>query len=257
MTNLLSYPQNGSRILLFWCAAMLVYFLMVYGSLADIGRITGVSAFDMRPTGYSYADALALISALGEKGRRVYLMMQIPLDTVYPALLAISSASSLYWLSQSFGTNARMTEMQASIGRVQLTRMPLWHARRLEIANSIWAAAAELSGLRSPVIPDEIEHAAYKCYVFVRPDALRLGWSRDRIMAEINELGVPCYSGSCSEVYLERAFDGTGFRPEQRLPVARELGETSLMFLCHPTLAEEHVAKTCDVLRSVLGRATR
>ena len=115
MNNLLSYPQHGSRILLFWCAAILVYFLMVFGSLADIERITGVRAFDMRPTGYSYADALALISALGEEGRRVYLTMQIPLDTVYPALLAISSASSLYWLSQSFCLTARWYRAVAAV----------------------------------------------------------------------------------------------------------------------------------------------
>ncbi len=35
----LSFPQHGSRILLFWCATMLVYFVMIYGSLADIERI--------------------------------------------------------------------------------------------------------------------------------------------------------------------------------------------------------------------------
>ncbi len=115
MNNLLSYPQHGSRILLFWCAAMLVYILMVFGSLADIERITGLRAFDLRPNGYSYADALALISALGEEGRRVYLTMQIPLDTVYPALLAISSASSLYWLSQSFGSTARWYRAIAAV----------------------------------------------------------------------------------------------------------------------------------------------
>ncbi|MCH2249428.1 MAG: hypothetical protein MK042_06480 [Cognatishimia sp.] len=107
MNYSLSYPQNGSRILMFWCAAMLVYALMVFATLADIERITGLRAFDMRPTGYTHADALALISTLGEEGRRVYLTMQIPLDTLYPALLAISSASSLYWLSKSFGSTAR------------------------------------------------------------------------------------------------------------------------------------------------------
>ncbi len=115
MNTSLSYPQHGSRILLFWCAAMLVYCLMVFGSLAEIERITGVRAFDMRPTGYSFADALALISALGEDGRRVYLTMQIPLDTVYPALLAISSASSLCWLSQSFGSTARWYRAVAAV----------------------------------------------------------------------------------------------------------------------------------------------
>lgn len=118
MKNFLSYPRHGSRILLFWCAAMLVYFLMIFGSLAEIERITGVRAFDMRPTGYSFADALALISALGEEGRRVYLLVQIPLDTVYPALLAISGASSLYWLSQSFGSTARWYRAIAAVAYV-------------------------------------------------------------------------------------------------------------------------------------------
>jgi dTDP-4-amino-4,6-dideoxygalactose transaminase len=159
------------------------------------------------------------------------------------------------WLHESFGTNGRMIEMQAVIGRIQLERMPDWHARRLAIANTLWSAARELPGLRVPRIPKHIEHAAYKCYVFVRPEMLKAGWDRDRIMAEITALGVPCYSGSCSEVYLEKAFDGTGFRPEQRLPNAKELGETSLMFLCHPTLADEHVAKTCEVLEAVMRRA--
>ena len=161
------------------------------------------------------------------------------------------------WLHESFGTNGRMTEMQAAIGRIQLKRMPEWHQRRLEIANTIWAAASELSGLRVPVVPDHIEHAAYKCYVFVRPNALKSGWDRDRIMNEITDRGVPCYSGSCPEVYLEKAFDGTGFRPDKRLPVAKELGETSLMFLCHPTLSDEEVAKTCEVIEEVLTAATK
>ena len=175
----------------------------------------------------------------------------------YEAVFEREHPPGFRWLHESFGTNARMTEMQAAIGRIQLKRMPQWHSRRLAIANAIWSIAATLPGLRVPQVPDYVEHAAYKCYVFVRPDKLKSGWSRDRIMAEINELGVPCYSGSCSEVYLEKAFDGTGYRPRKRLPVARELGETSLMFLCHPTLKDEQVEKTCDVLASIMARATR
>ncbi len=175
----------------------------------------------------------------------------------YEAVFEREHPPGFRWLHESFGTNARMTEMQAAIGRIQLKRMPQWHSRRLAIANAIWSIAATLPGLRVPQVPDYVEHAAYKCYVFVRPDKLKSGWNRDRIMAEINELGVPCYSGSCSEVYLEKAFDGTGYRPRERLPVARELGETSLMFLCHPTLKDEHVEKTCDVLASIMTRAAR
>jgi dTDP-4-amino-4,6-dideoxygalactose transaminase len=69
---------------------------------------------------------------------------------------------------------------------------------------------------------------------------------------KINARGVPCFSGSCSEVYLEKAFDGTGWRPEQRLPVAKRLGETSLMFLCHPTLSQSEINKTCKILEAVV-----
>jgi dTDP-4-amino-4,6-dideoxygalactose transaminase len=106
-----------------------------------------------------------------------------------------------------------------------------------------------------PVIPPEAEHAAYKCYVFVEPEALKPGWDRDRVMGEIVARGVPCYSGSCSEVYLEKAFDGTGWRPEERLPVARELGETSLMFLVHPGIGEAEIGRTVEVVGEVMGLA--
>lgn len=160
------------------------------------------------------------------------------------------------WLHESFGTNWRLTEMQSAIGRIQLQRMPEWHAARLSNANRIWQTAAQCPGLRVPEVPEWATHAAYKCYVFVEPEKLAEGWSRDRILAEINARGVPCYSGSCSEVYLEKAFDGTGFRPRERLPVARELGDTSLMFLVHPTLTESEVALTCRVLAEVMQQAT-
>nr|WP_083700738.1 DegT/DnrJ/EryC1/StrS aminotransferase family protein [Halomonas sp. 1513] len=160
------------------------------------------------------------------------------------------------WLHESFGTNWRMTEMQAAIGRIQLTRMPEWKATRQAYAQRIWQAADRFRGLRVPALPAHIEHAAYKCYVFVEAGALKPGWNRDRIQAEIAARGVPCFSGSCSEVYLEKAFDGTGWRPEQPLPVAQELGDTSLMFLCHPTLTEAEIDKTCEVLREVMAECT-
>ena len=159
------------------------------------------------------------------------------------------------WLHESFGTNWRMIEVQAAIGRIQLRRMDGWHAVRLRHARRIWDAARALPGLRVPEVPDGIEHAAYKCYVFLRPEALSPDWSRERILREMADQGVPVYSGSCSEVYLEKAFDDTDLRPAQRLPVARELGDTSLMFLVHPTLGDEHIDRTCEVLGAVMRRA--
>ncbi len=160
------------------------------------------------------------------------------------------------WLHESFGTNFRMTEMQAAIGRIQLQRMPLWHEARALNANKILDVARKLQGLRVSDVPEETQHAWYKCYVFVVPEQLKHGWNRDRIMNAIVAEGVPCFSGSCSEVYLEKAFDGTGWRPEKRLPVAKELGETSLMFLVHPTLTVTEIQKTCEVLMQVMLEAT-
>ena len=148
-------------------------------------------------------------------------------------------------------------EVQAVIGRIQLQRMREWHAKRLANAERIWSSARVLEGLRVPVVPAEATHAAYKCYVLVDPANLRSGWDRDSILNEITARGVPCFSGSCSEVYLEKAFDDTGWRPEERLPVAKVLGETSLMFLVHPTLTEPEIDKTCAVLKSVMEEAVR
>ena len=161
------------------------------------------------------------------------------------------------WLHESFGSNYRMTEMQAAIGRVQLRRMPQWHESRTRNALAILGAARSLPGLRVPEIPAEICHAWYKCYVFIKPEQLQSSWDRDRIMHEITARGVPCFSGSCSEVYLEKAFDNTGWRPKKRLPVAKELGETSLMFLVHPTLTENEIQKTCEVLAAVMKEAAK
>lgn len=174
----------------------------------------------------------------------------------YEAVYEREHPPGFRWLHESFGTNWRMTEMQAVIGRIQLARMKVWQQQRLSNAYKIWQTAAGISALKVPEVPAEIIHAAYKCYVFVRPEKLAEGWNRDRIMAEINSNGVPCYSGSCSEVYLEKAFDDTGWRPEQPLPVARELGETSLMFLVHPTLTAEEIDLTCNVLKAVMQAAT-
>jgi dTDP-4-amino-4,6-dideoxygalactose transaminase len=159
------------------------------------------------------------------------------------------------WVHDSFGTNWRMLETQAVIGRIQLQRMPMWTARRTANASRIAAVCRECEALRVPVVPADVQHAFYKFYAFVEPDKLASGWSRDRIIDEISARGVPCLQGTCSELYLERAFDNTGYRPQTRLAIAKELGETSLMFLVHPTLTDDDIEKTCQVIRDVMAMA--
>ena len=179
----------------------------------------------------------------------------------YAAVYETEHPPGYRWLHESFGTNWRMTEMQAVLGRIQLTRMPDWTVKRTANAQAIldicakWEPKGYLSVPRlkeSPQFADST-HAYYKLYVYVQPDNLPEGWSRDRIIEEVNKLGVPCFSGSASEVYLEKAFDNTGLRPESRLPVAKQLGETSLMFLVHPTLTEEEIKQTVQAIDSVFA----
>ena len=161
------------------------------------------------------------------------------------------------WLHESFGTNWRMTEMQAAIGRIQLTRMSDWTAKRQAHGAELDKAAREFDCIRLVKVPSYIDHAEYKHYIFVKLEQLAEGWDRDRIVNEIVERGVPCFQGSCSEVYLEKAFDNTPWRPENRLPNAVELGETSIMFLVHPTLTEAEIAKTTQVMKEVFTLASK
>ena len=158
------------------------------------------------------------------------------------------------WVHDSFGTNWRMMEMQAVIGRIQLQRMTEWTEKRTENAEKIFTAFENSPYFTVHRPTDDYLHAQYKCYVQVNVEALPEGWSRDRIMAEINALNVPCYSGSCSEVYLEKAFDGTPWRPAESLPHAKQLGATSLMFLVHPTLSEHSLQKTADAIQAVIAK---
>ncbi len=157
------------------------------------------------------------------------------------------------WLHESFGTNWRLTEMQSAIGRIQTKRMPLWKKMRNTYAEQILSSCKEYDFITIPAVPSYIEHAFYKCYAFVNPDKLPNTWSRDKIISAIANLNVPCFSGSCSEVYLEKAFDNTAYKPEKSLPNAKLLGETSLMFLVHPTLTQQEIDITCQAIEKVFS----
>ena len=155
------------------------------------------------------------------------------------------------WLHESFGTNWRLTEMQSAIGRVQLRKLTDWTAARQRHAAILTESFSQIPALRVTPVPSDIGHAMYKYYVFVRPEKLAPGWDRDKIMNAIVAEGIPCFSGSCSEIYLEKAFIDAGYGPAERLPVAKELGETSLMFVVHPTLTDEDMHDTCRAVEKV------
>ena len=152
------------------------------------------------------------------------------------------------WLHESFGTNWRLTEMQSAIGRIQLKRMANWTKLRNENAEKIFQVCRRYPWLVVPTVPDYIVHAYYKCYVFIDIEKLPTAISRDDIIDIIHQHNIPCYSGSCSEVYKEKAFDKTNLRPKVDLKNAQTLGNTSLMFLVHPTLTHNDMNTVCQAL---------
>lgn len=170
----------------------------------------------------------------------------------YAAVYEKTHPPGYRWLHESFGTNWRLTEMQSAIGRIQLTRMPTWTKLRNDNAEKIFQVCRQYPWLIVPKVPENIVHAYYKCYVFVDKNKLPKGNSRDNIITTINEFNVPCYSGSCSEVYKEKAFDNTDLQPKVALKHAQLLGESSLMFLVHPTLTNIEMNNVCQALTQAL-----
>lgn len=173
----------------------------------------------------------------------------------YDAVYRYQHPPGFRWLHQSIGTNWRLTEIQAAIGRQQLKKLPAWHAQRIKNASVLAREFKKNPALRVIEPPANIEHAYYKYDVFIVTDKLKKDWNRDRIMTALNEHGIPCFTGSCSEIYLETAFDGYGKQPKERLPVARVLGETGLTFLVHPTLGYGEMKHVCSVVKKVFAEA--
>lgn len=173
----------------------------------------------------------------------------------YDAVYHREHAPGFRWLHESFGTNWRMLEVQASIGRLQLRKLPTWIERRRANADILTARLSRHPAFRLTPPDRDIHHAYYKYYLFIRPERLVDGWDRDRIMNAISAQGVPCFSGSCSEIYLEKAFTDAGYGPQRRLPAAQELGETSLMFLVHPTLSDVDMHRMADAVDTVMAQA--
>lgn len=174
----------------------------------------------------------------------------------YDTVLHQQHAPGFRWLHESFGTNFRLTETQSAIGRLALRKLATSTAKRQQHAAILNQALGDVASVRTTVPPPEIGHAYYKYYAFVRPEALASNWSRDRILDELAQAGLPALSGSCSEIYLEKAFTHAGLC-NAFCPTAHELGETSMMFLVHPTIEPATQQAAAEIIAAVLRRAVR
>ena len=161
------------------------------------------------------------------------------------------------WLAESFGTNFRMTEMQAAIGRQQLKLLQQWTTARQRNATILDACIEKHTALKVQKVPDHMHHARYKYYTRVIPSKLKKGWDRDKVQDLFWKEGIPCFVGSCSEIYNEKAFEVNNLRPDIPLMNAKELGETTLMFLIHPTLTIDEMNAMCDGIDKIMGQSSR
>lgn len=175
----------------------------------------------------------------------------------YDSVFNRSHPPGFRWHHETFGTNFRMTEMQSAIGRVQLKQLDSWLSHRKNNALKIWDTCRDFTCFTLPEMPENCSSAYYKCYVFVNPDQLNSGWSRDRIMQEINNLGTPCFSGSCTEIYKEKCFQQFDSIYNQTLPVASDMGARSIMFLIDPTIDTEKINATVSSIKKVASQAMR
>tara|TARA_Y100000748_G_scaffold283270_1_gene264191 strand:+ start:859 stop:2025 length:1167 start_codon:yes stop_codon:yes gene_type:complete len=161
------------------------------------------------------------------------------------------------WQHDRFGTNSRMTEMQAAIGNVQLTYMKKWHKVRKRNALIYHEALQDLDAINSYLPNEKYEHAWYKYYAYLNPNVLRLDYNREKIIENINSKNIFCQTGGCSEIYLERAFDNKDYKPKQRLENAKKLTDTSLMFLIHPTISRKKIFQNASEVRKIIVDATK
>ena len=161
------------------------------------------------------------------------------------------------WLHENFGSNFRLTEMQSAIGRSQLKLMNDWHQKRTRNAMILYEILSQITNLRIPIPPDNLIHAWYKFHCYIRENSLLDGWNRDRIVNEIRKKSYPAFSGSCSEIYLEKCFKKNSIKKQKRLMNAKSLGESSLMFLVHPTITIDQMKEYALTIKSILDIAKR
>ncbi|HEV2866495.1 MAG TPA: DegT/DnrJ/EryC1/StrS aminotransferase family protein [Allosphingosinicella sp.] len=156
------------------------------------------------------------------------------------------------WLHDIVGTNWRMTEICAAVGLLQMDKLPQWRMRRTRNAD-VWAEALQdVPGVRAPRPARNLTGAYYKFYAYLDVDAGQNARLRDRILQEAGAAGIRIFSGSCSEVYREAAFSDMKVEPH---PVAKALGDSSLMFEVHPTLDTRRLRDRADAVAEIIRRA--
>jgi dTDP-4-amino-4,6-dideoxygalactose transaminase len=160
------------------------------------------------------------------------------------------------WYTHTAGSNFRMTEVQAAIGLKQLSKLNAWISRRNVIAQKLVAALSQASFIKFPSVShSDVTHAYYRVYGLIdlksQSDAENHSL-RNEFVASLSEMGLPCFSGSCSEIYLEKAFES--YYDGQRMPNAKYYAERAFCLLAHPTITDDQVNQAVKLIKTLLKK---
>ncbi|TPG42878.1 DegT/DnrJ/EryC1/StrS family aminotransferase [Sphingomonas koreensis] len=167
-------------------------------------------------------------------------------------LRTATPGNAFRYMHDSFGSNFRLTEMQAAIGRRQLAKLPVWLRRRQANAEALRAALRDHPAIECPPIPDGTTPAWYRCNVQVRPAALPHGLGVEDVVGRLRAQGIACASGGCPDMSRETAFRGRHVRTDGGLPVAQQVAARNIMFAVDHSFEPQTMVAVAGALRGVL-----
>jgi len=162
------------------------------------------------------------------------------------------------WLTESAGSNFRMTEFQAAIGLKQLGKLSRWVEKRNQHANAIIEVLKSFNFISVPVLNSNAgnHNAYYRLYATVNPNYKAVFIEneslRDTIVNQLVKEGVPCFSGACSEIYREKLFVDLGYIPRMPCTNAKFFSEHAFCFLVHHTITSSQMDHITLIIRSTL-----
>ena len=147
---------------------------------------------------------------------------------------------------RELGFNYRMTDIQASIGLVQLRRLDELLRLRRERADRYNRELPEITGIEIPYVPDYAEHT-YQSYCLRLSKDCRL--DREDLMTNLLRRGIATRRGVMAS-HLERTY--TGRNGTVSLPVTEEATRTTMLIPLYATMTAEEQSHVIDSLREEL-----
>ena len=172
------------------------------------------------------------------------------------------------WLHDDLGSNYRMTEIQATIGRYQLKNLDNQIKRRNKVAmfylRHLKDYFSKYKIIKKPNFKCEscpllhkteacnnCRHAFYRLNLFFENN---IKINQTKIIRELLKFKVNCGVGPCPEIYREKVFKKLNHKPKKRLKNAKILGEKSLVFPINPFKSFLKLKRELNIIKKVLDK---